>query len=131
MLGDSTTLSITTFSLMTLSLKGLYVTLSIKDTKHNNALPLCWVSHLIYCYAEWVSWSQPASVFFYPNLRIILSSNIPQIHYKFVDLEISRFFQANKTNLILFAFRNKFFISDDKAKSNATSEMILLQRKMH
>ena len=53
-----TTLSITTFSIMTLSIttlsimtlriklrtlsiRGLYVAVSIKDTQHNNALPLC------------------------------------------------------------------------------------------
>jgi hypothetical protein len=28
------------------------VTLSINDTQHNNALPLCWVSQFINCYAE-------------------------------------------------------------------------------
>ncbi len=28
------------------------MTLSKSDTQHNNALPLCWVSHFIYCYAE-------------------------------------------------------------------------------
>jgi hypothetical protein len=28
-------LSITTFSMMTLSIKGLYVTLRVKDTEHN------------------------------------------------------------------------------------------------
>jgi hypothetical protein len=26
--------------------------LSKSDAQHNNALPLCWVSHFIYCYAE-------------------------------------------------------------------------------
>ncbi len=34
-------LSITAFSIMTLSIKGLNVTLSISDTQHNNALKLC------------------------------------------------------------------------------------------
>ncbi len=53
----TTTLNITTFSMITLSIKGLYVTLSICDIQHNNALPLWWlslfwVSHFIYDYAE-------------------------------------------------------------------------------
>ena len=29
-----------------------HVTVSLNDTQHNNALPLCWVSHFIYHYAE-------------------------------------------------------------------------------
>jgi hypothetical protein len=33
-----TTLRITTFNIMTLSMKGFYVTLSISDTEHNNTL---------------------------------------------------------------------------------------------
>jgi hypothetical protein len=37
----ATTLSITALSIMTLSLKGLNVTLSISDAQHNNVLPLC------------------------------------------------------------------------------------------
>jgi hypothetical protein len=46
-----------TFSIITLSIKGLYVTLSICDIQHNNAmsigwLSLCWVSHFIYDYGE-------------------------------------------------------------------------------
>ncbi len=40
------------FSKMTLSTKKLYVTLSLNDIQHNNALPLCSVSHFIYYYAE-------------------------------------------------------------------------------
>jgi len=48
------TLSTTTFIIMTLNIKGLFVTLSINNTQH--ALSLCWVSlcsisHFIYCYA--------------------------------------------------------------------------------
>jgi hypothetical protein len=40
-INGATTLSITTlFSIMTLSIKGLYVTLSINGTQHNNALLL-------------------------------------------------------------------------------------------
>jgi hypothetical protein len=35
-MGDATTLSITTFSIMTLNIKGLDMTLSISDTQHNN-----------------------------------------------------------------------------------------------
>jgi hypothetical protein len=72
--------SITTFSIMTLSIKGLYVTLNIKgmdvtlsimtlsfqsfcvtlsinDNNHNNSLrsgaSLCRASQFIYCYVEW------------------------------------------------------------------------------
>jgi len=53
------TLSITILSITTLSIKGLHVTLSISDTQHNNALPLCWVllcwvSRFIYYYAEFL-----------------------------------------------------------------------------
>ncbi len=44
------TLSKMTFGITTLSIKGLYVTLSINDTQNINALPICWVS---LC---WVSW---------------------------------------------------------------------------
>ncbi len=55
----ATTLSITTFSIITtLGKWSLHVTLSISDTQHNNALPLCWVSLcwvlcFIYCYDEY------------------------------------------------------------------------------
>jgi hypothetical protein len=38
--GDMT-LSITTFSTMTLSIKDLYVALNINDTQSNNVLPIC------------------------------------------------------------------------------------------
>jgi hypothetical protein len=38
------TFGIMTYSIMTFSINGLKVTFSIKDTQHNNALPLCWVS---------------------------------------------------------------------------------------
>ncbi len=41
-----------TLSTMPLSIKGLYVTLSIDDTQHAYALPLCSVSHFMYYYAE-------------------------------------------------------------------------------
>jgi len=51
-LGGATTVSITTVSIMTVSIKGFYVTLSINDTQHNNALPLCWVSFYYYNYPE-------------------------------------------------------------------------------
>jgi len=42
---------------MTLSIKGLYVTLGISDTQHNNDpllcwVPLCWVWRFIHYYAE-------------------------------------------------------------------------------
>jgi hypothetical protein len=42
----ATTLSIMTFSIMTVSIithsiKGLFLTLSIKDTQHEKTLPLC------------------------------------------------------------------------------------------
>ncbi len=37
---------------MTVSIKGLFVTLSIHDTQHYNALLLCQVSRFISCYAE-------------------------------------------------------------------------------
>jgi len=40
-LNGATTLSITTFSIITLSINGLYVTLNINNTQHNYALPLC------------------------------------------------------------------------------------------
>ncbi len=43
----TTTLSIMTFSLPTLTIKGSYVTVSMNDTQHNNALPLCWESFLL------------------------------------------------------------------------------------
>ncbi len=36
------TLRIKTLSVMALTTKGLFVTLSINNTHHNNALPLCW-----------------------------------------------------------------------------------------
>jgi hypothetical protein len=57
MVYGATTLSITAFSITTLSKWGLHVTLSISDTQHNNALPLYWmslcsVSCFIYYYAE-------------------------------------------------------------------------------
>ncbi len=50
-------LSTTTFSITILSIMSFKVTRSISDsqhndTKHNNVLLLCWVSHFIYCYAE-------------------------------------------------------------------------------
>jgi hypothetical protein len=49
-----------TFSIMTLSLNGLFATISIRDTQHNGTqnnntqhwVPLCWVLRFIYCYAE-------------------------------------------------------------------------------
>ncbi len=49
--------SLLTFRIMTLSMKGLYATVSINNTQHNNTLPLClvslsWVSRFIYYYAE-------------------------------------------------------------------------------
>ncbi len=44
-------LSLTTFSIMTLCLKCLLVTLSINDAQHNNKA-ICWVSLFIYFYAE-------------------------------------------------------------------------------
>ncbi len=37
------TFSITIFRIMTLSIKGSYLTVSINDTQCNNVLPLCWV----------------------------------------------------------------------------------------
>jgi len=40
------------FGATTLSIRGLFVTVSINDTEHNNALLLCWVSHFIYYFAE-------------------------------------------------------------------------------
>ncbi len=53
----ATTLSITTFSIVTLSVKGMSLTLDINVTQHYNALPLCsvylcLVSHFVYWYAE-------------------------------------------------------------------------------
>ncbi len=64
--GGATTFSIMTFSITTLDIIGLVEKLSKNDThhkwRHNNALPLCWMSlcwvlHFIYCYAEcWVFW---------------------------------------------------------------------------
>ncbi len=42
----------TTFSLMTLSIKGLHVALSMNDTQHINAPLLCLLSGFIYYYAE-------------------------------------------------------------------------------
>ncbi len=47
------TLSISTFSITTLNIKRLCVTLSISATQHNNALPPYWVSHIGPLY--WVS----------------------------------------------------------------------------
>jgi hypothetical protein len=41
-----------TFNTTTLSIRRLFVTFSISDTQQNNALPLCWESQFIYCYAE-------------------------------------------------------------------------------
>jgi hypothetical protein len=57
---DATKFSITTFSIMTLNLKSLFVTVvSLNFIQHNWPLalktyrvPLCWVSRFIYCYAE-------------------------------------------------------------------------------
>jgi hypothetical protein len=46
----ATTLSITTFSIMALSIKGLVATFSINDTKQNHTLPLWWINSLC-----WVS----------------------------------------------------------------------------
>jgi hypothetical protein len=40
-------LSITTLSLLIHNIGGLHVTLSISDSQHNNALPLCWVSFIL------------------------------------------------------------------------------------
>ncbi len=45
-----------TFSITTLGITGLHVTLSISDTQYTNVLQLCWValwrvSSFIYCYA--------------------------------------------------------------------------------
>jgi len=50
----ATTLSVTTFSSTTLSIKGLFVTLKISDNQHmpNKVLLFFWVSHFIYYYAE-------------------------------------------------------------------------------
>jgi hypothetical protein len=42
---------ITTFSIMTLSIKGLYVTLCINDTEHIHFSALCLMSRFIYIYA--------------------------------------------------------------------------------
>ncbi len=41
-----------TLSIMTLGIKGFYVTFSINNAQHNNALPLCWILPFIYYYAE-------------------------------------------------------------------------------
>ena len=41
-----------TITIMTLSIKDLFVTLSIKDAQHNNAVPLDWASYFSHCYAE-------------------------------------------------------------------------------
>ncbi len=43
-----------TFSITTLSIRSSYVTLGISDSQHKRplALPLCWVSHFIFYYAE-------------------------------------------------------------------------------
>jgi hypothetical protein len=38
--------------LKTVSTKGLFSTLSMKDTQHNNTLPLGSVPHFSYCYPE-------------------------------------------------------------------------------
>ncbi len=45
-LRGAVTLSMLTFSTMTLRIKGINV------TQQSNTLPLCWVSHFIYCCAE-------------------------------------------------------------------------------
>ncbi len=42
----------TTLSLTSLNIRNFYVTLSINDTQHNNALLLWWASHFIYYYPE-------------------------------------------------------------------------------
>jgi hypothetical protein len=49
----ATTLSIMTFCLMALSTNSLFVTLSIYNTQHYSALPLCSVSRVIYGYAKY------------------------------------------------------------------------------
>ncbi len=41
-----------TLSITRLSIKSLYVTISTSDTQHDNAVPLCWVSLFISCYAK-------------------------------------------------------------------------------
>jgi hypothetical protein len=51
-LNGATTLGTTTFNIMILSINGLYVTLSLNDSRHNNAMPLYRVSHYINYYAE-------------------------------------------------------------------------------
>jgi hypothetical protein len=52
-------LGATTFGMTTLSIKGLYMTLSISDTRHNRhsikTLTLCWVSYFINYLLSWVS----------------------------------------------------------------------------
>ena len=66
----ATTLNIMTFSIMTFCIKGLHMILSIRDTQHNNALPLwrvlhfwlykvslCWV---LLCWKSWRLSKSPA-----------------------------------------------------------------------
>jgi hypothetical protein len=51
----ATTISIMTFSITTHSIKGLFGTHIINGTQHSNnqyRVPLRWVLHFIYCYAE-------------------------------------------------------------------------------
>ncbi len=59
-LNRAMTLSMTTFSTMTLSMKGLFVTQSISDNQPINDLPLCWVSlcWMLSCWVSlwWVLW---------------------------------------------------------------------------
>ncbi len=37
------------YCMLTLRIKGLHVALTMNDTLHNIALPLCWVSRFMYC----------------------------------------------------------------------------------
>jgi hypothetical protein len=64
----ATTISITTFSTMALSIWCLFVTVRISDSQHNNALPLCWVSHFIYRHVECLSLSVIVPIFLFVNL---------------------------------------------------------------
>ncbi len=69
----SMTLSITTLSMMTISIKSLYVTLSVNDTQHNNALPYCpLLCHYAGCH-----------MFFFVILSVIMQSVVkPSINTK-------------------------------------------------
>ncbi len=94
----ATTLSIMTFSIETLSRKGLYATLSINDMEHKNTLPsyrlsLCWVTRFIdwvsLCWMSlsWVLWRLPLSWLVRSLYYIGGTGDLPFLLVKWVGLQ--------------------------------------------